>query len=263
MWYFLILLFLGLTLFVWSRRLLNYQKEIFRWHCEKVYPFDKKMSKKELKYVQDCIEISWWECLRPLFLFWDEMLPRLSFFCYSQRVDGDKMNKSRMAYGSLMRPGATYEFAKPVLEERKIQLPLQPGGNLAFGGLGWDIEEGHLKVYYRFHDFQKLPEVYKKLMTDGGTDTCAPQGILSWTFQGSALIETKVYRYPSSEKEAHLYSATRKDVQTDCSMDDTWQDKVNEKGQEIIALYGEKKLYLDTITVKDKDHFTLYFPQAM
>lgn len=243
--------------------MVSYQKDIFRWHCDNIYPFDKMMSKVELEYVHGCIDISRWEFLRFFLIFWDEMIPRLSFFCYSQRVDGDKVNKSRMAYGSLVRPKTVYEYAKPVLKERSIKLPFEPDNNFTFGGLGWDIDENHLKVYYRFNEFDKLSDKYKRLCEKCLDKDFSSQGILSWIYKGSDIVETKVYRYPKTERSACMFSKRRKDVQIDCRIDETFWDSINKTGQEIIGMYSDNNIYLDTITVKDKDHYTLYFPQAL
>jgi hypothetical protein len=241
--------------------MMKYQQHLYEWHCQNIYPFDKRLSETEQQYVHNCISLSWWEGLRPFFILWDEMVPRLSFFNYSQKVDGDKVNKSRISYGSTVRPDAAYVYAKPVLEERGVELPIPPTGTFAFGGLGWDIEENQFKVYYRFHDFSKMPKKYQLLAKVKKNTDYAPQGILSWTFDDQGNIsETKVYRYPTNELEAHLFSEKRKDIQVDCKKDSSWKDKINEKGLEILGKYGDSNHFLDTISIKDKDHFTLYFP---
>lgn len=262
MWAIIVVFVLFVFLLVWIRRIRKYQEDLFRWHCQEIYPFDKRLSKTELKYIRNCISISWWESFRLFFVLWDPIIPRLSFFTYSQRVQKNKVNKSRVAYGSTVRPALAYRYALKVLEERCIQPPLQPDDNLIFYGLGWDIEEGHLKLYYRFLDFDILNDEYKKLERKGSAKY-SRSGLLSWTFDSNnKVLETKLYRYPLDELEAHMFSSIRADRQVDCKKDSSWKDKINEIGQKIVAKYGEGNYLLDTITIKDKDHFTLYFPMA-
>jgi hypothetical protein len=236
---------------------INYQKDIFNWHCQNIYPFHKRLTKNELKYIHNCINLSWTELFRFLFIFHDEIILRLSFFSYSHRVTKGNINKSRIAYGSVMSPNQAYKFSLPILKERKIKIPCSVGSNLFFGGLGWDIDNNEFKIYYRFDDFDKLLDEYRKLSKG---DNYLKKGILSWTYRDNKLIETKVYRYPLNKSETYLFSNKRTDIQKDRNYN---IDEINDIGKEIIAKYAEKYYKLDTITVKNKDNFTLYFPSVL
>lgn len=263
MYWFIFLLSILLLGILWSLRFRKYQEDLFDWHCTEFFPFHKRFTKLELEYIKHCIQISWYEFFKPFLLLWDEMILNLSFFSYSHRVEASKVNSTRIAYGSLVAPSSAYSYAKRVLKERNITLPFPPGGNFMFNGLGWDFENGHFKVYYRYWDSAKLLPQYKKLITSN--ETYLKQGLISWTYnQDGVLIETKIYCYPEHEREAHLFSDQRHDIQKDCKKNNSfiWGDYINKTGRDIMMKYGEKNYVLDTITVKDKDHFTLYFPMA-
>lgn len=235
-----------LTFWKWTRNFINFQKNIYTWHCQQ-YPFHLKLSPIEQEYISNCIRISWCEIFR---YFSNPFYKRLSFFCYSIRVNKNSSNNSRIAYGSVMRPNKAFEFAKSVLKERGIELP---NLNMQFGGLGWDFEEGLFKVYFRFNDFDKIEKKYRGL-SEGNF---MKEGLLSFSYKNNKLLETRVYRY--NENDAHLFSDKRHDIQKDIQKD-IFNGRINEYGKKIIEKYNQQNYLLDTITIKNKDDFTLYFP---
>jgi hypothetical protein len=260
--YFLFFLFFFLFFF-WVKRFQQKQKDFYKWHCENIYPFHERLTQKEQDYIYNCISLSWYECFNFFYILFDEMILDLSFFSYSHRVKNTKVNSSRIYYGSLAAPQQAFIYAQSVIKERKIKLPFLPQGNYSFGGLGWDCQENHFKVYYRFFDKTKLPDSYQKLILPG---EYYPQGIISWTFNKKGnLLEKKVYCYPKKEncKKTYLFSKKRFQIQKDCKYQENINqdtDRLNETGKLICAKYGEKGIFLDTFTFENENDFTLYFP---
>lgn len=255
----IVLALIVLPSYLWVRRLVRYQQDLFTWHCQEIYPFHERLSTTELEYIEGCIRHSYWEVLRTPFSLWDPLLSKLSFFSYSQRIAKNKVNKSRIAYGATILPSQVYPLALKVINERGLKPP-KLNDDITFYGLGWDIEEGHLKVYYRFNDIRKIPDEFQ-LLTKTSTDEYLDQGLISWIYsKDNTILERRIYRYPKSGEEAHLISDRRMDRQVDSKVDDKWKDQINQEGRDILALYGRHNHLLDTITMKDKDHFTLYFP---
>ena len=75
----------------------------------------KNETKKEITYIEKCIDLSWWELLRPFYIRKDPFIKRLSYFTYSHRVVNGKINSSRIAYGSVINPDIVYDFAKEII----------------------------------------------------------------------------------------------------------------------------------------------------
>jgi hypothetical protein len=149
--------------------------------------------------------------------------------------------------------------------------------NSFFYGLGWDIDEGHLKVYFRLLDLDEMPQTELRGLLEMTLprEQRRAEGLVSFTYVGSALYEQKVYVYPlpSSSEEALLFSGIKGRVlmatsrrgvvtQYDVSSTGTWREKLNEAGKALIDTYARRGYTLDTIVMEDADHFTLYFPGA-
>ena len=89
---------------------------IYNWHCKNIYPFNKKLTDIEQKYIKKCIEVSYCELFRPFYIINDPFIKRLSYFTYSHKVINNSINSSRIAYGTTIRPKSMYFYAKKVLE---------------------------------------------------------------------------------------------------------------------------------------------------
>jgi hypothetical protein len=238
------------------------QQNILDWHEEKFLQ-ELTLSKNEKAYIQGCIDMSWLELTRPLISLWDPFICRLSFMNFSHEVHDNTVNSKRFAYGSVVYPSRAFELARPVLQEHQIQLPEQPSGNFCFGGLGWDLEQNYLKVYFRYFNFEKLNEEWKKLVNSNRE--CEKQGIIAWTFnKDHVLCETKVYRYPRHVNITSMFTTSRGEVlqhdQAPNESSSNWNGKLNQKGWDIIDTYKKNNYEVDTVAYKDRDHFTLYFP---
>jgi len=253
------IIFLFISIIIIKYKFVCYNKNVYKWHCNNIYPYHKKLSKIEQNYIQKCINTSYWELLRPLYFIFDPFIRRLSYFTYSHRIKNGKANSSRIAYGSAINHKKAYENARNVLAERKIVCEIVPDQNINFGGLGWDIENGHFKIYFRFFNYEKLSPKYKKLLSDM-SDYCK-SGLLSITYDNNGnIFERKIYCYPKNEKVANLKSETRNDIQQDCNKDIDWSSKVCNIGRRILDTYKKDEYRLDAITYKDKRNYTMYFP---
>ena len=253
----LIIVLIVLTQYI-KYHFVNYNKNVYKWHCDNIYPFHTKLTKKETIYIEKCIDLSWWELLRPFYMRKDPFIKRLSYFTYSHRVVNEKVNSSRIAYGSVINPSIVYEFSKEILNERGIKSEIVPNNNIIFGGLGWDFEEKHFKTYFRFKNFKNLSLKYQKLM--GNMENKCNDGIISITYDTTGIVlEIKVYCYSKNENIAELKSKFRHDIQKDCNGLEKWN--LNTNGNNILELYKKSGYKLDTITYKDKNNYTVYFPQ--
>lgn len=257
----LFLLFLFIIKVIIKYEFVNYNKNVYKWHCDHIYPFHEKLSDVEQNYIHNCINLSYWELLRPLYVIFDPFIVRLSYFTYSHRVKNGKANSSRIAYGAAIKHKKAYENAIPVLAERRIVCEIIPDKNIHFGGLGWDIENGYFKIYFRFFNYERLSTSYKKLLSDM-KDNCK-SGLLSITYDKDGFVfERKIYCYPKSKKVANLKSETRNDIQQDCHNNMNWRIKVCDTGKKILDIYENDKYTLDAITYKDNLNYTMYFPKV-
>jgi hypothetical protein len=244
---FFITLIIVLILTRIQHRFVNYNKNVYKWHCDNLYPFHTKLTIKESAYIEKCIDLSWWELLRPFYLRKDPFIKRLSYFTYSHRVIRGKVNSSRIAYGSVINPDIAYELAKEILNERGIKSEILTDNNIIFGGLGWDFEEGHFKTYSRFKNFKNLSSNYQKLL--GNMQNKCKYGIISITYDTNGnILERKVYCYSKKDNIAELRSEFRHDIQRDCNGQEKWN--LNTTGNSILELYRKSGYKLDTITYK-------------
>ena len=243
-----------------------FHRMLFRWHCRNFYPFKKRMTSTERRYLKVCFE---------LFDDFQEVsetgFKKFSSFSYSHRVQGEQVNSSRIAYGSVENPEAAQEAAAPVLKERGIVLPsdVVDSENARFGGLGWDIEENQFKVYFRWLGLGALPGELTDLVKDINLEEHRQGCLISYTFLDDTLEESKVYLYPQVERElpegvaneTWMVTSKRGLVhQYDLYYPSNWGARLNKTGRDIVAKYRTRQQTLDTINYTDENDFTLYFP---
>jgi hypothetical protein len=233
---------------------------IYDWHCKNIYPFNKKLTNIEQKYIKKCIEVSYWEIFRPFYIKSDPFIKRLSYFTYSHRIK-DNINSSRLAYGSVICPKSIYIYAKEVLKERKIICEIEPNDNYIFGGLGWDIQSGYFKIYFRFINHKNLSTEYKKLLPYN-LKNIWDSGLLSITYDNNGnILEKKIYTYLKNEMVVELKSDKRHDIQRDIrDKNNNWETKLSNEGCKILKIYEKSGYKLDTIMFKNNINYTLYFP---
>ncbi len=245
--------------------LANYHRFLFQWHCRKFFRFRRYLSQLEKDYLEVCFGLA---------EGFSEASPggyqHFSYYSYSHRVQGERVNSSRLAYGSIAHPEKASPAARAVLQERGLQIdPFYWSLDSAFYGLGWDVEEDQFKVYFRLAELGRLPESEAQLLRQADTSGCREEGLVSFTFLANRLQERKVYLYPQSESrlpdgvrgKALMLSDLRGCVeQLDLSQPELWEKSLNAAGKRLLACYAEIEEELDTIAYQDQDHFTLYFP---
>jgi hypothetical protein len=266
----------------WLRRFFNpkinqLHRDLFAWHCKTFFPFDQHLHQSELDYLHACIDLS--ELYPETHI--DTGYEEYSYFTYSHRIVENKANSSRMAFGSLSYPHESLEAAMPVFEHRQLDLDTYflTSPNSLFYGIGWDILACQFKVYFRILVLDQLPQAsLQPLLVHRETmSSCRQEGLVSFTYhtETGALHEEKVYLYPEPEvastemlfpgTKGRVVMATSKRgalTQYDVSAAGPWLAKMNQTGHDIIAQYKTQGYPLDTITMQDRDHYTLYFPGA-
>jgi hypothetical protein len=234
--------------------LVHHHRLLFQWHCRKFFRFRRHLSCTEKDYLEACFALAGW-----LPEVSETGYSHFSTYSYSHRVEGERVNSSRLAYGSVSRPEEAWQAARPVVAERGLHLPefCLKSPVSRFYGLGWDILERQFKVYFRV---LRLAEAPLELLQGQSLPGHREEGLLSFTYTDGLLSESKVYLYPlDTPGEARMVSDRRGVVaQHDVQPAQRWE--LNNLGQSIVALYKEFGEELDTITYQDSDNFTLYFP---
>ncbi|RME75926.1 MAG: hypothetical protein D6776_02210 [Planctomycetota bacterium] len=244
-------------------RLTRYHWRLLAWHSRRFHPFLRLLSPEEKAYVRRCF------ALATGFVEETEHGARhFSYYTYSHRVRGDRVNSSRIAFGSISAPQAAWELARPVLAARGIDLDrtLPEWPRLTFYGLGWDFEAGDFKVYFRTADLGPLRERLAPLVALR-RDGSLPEALVSVTYRHGEHHEDKLYFYetfdlpPGVRMRARMASSRRGLVeQYDLQDVKLWAERLNDAGRRILRRYREVGERLDTIAWQGPDAFTLYFP---
>lgn len=240
-----------------------YHRTLFQWHCRNFFNFRRHLSPIDKVYLESCFALA---------REWNEVsdggYAHFSYYTYSHRVKGDSVNSSRIAYGSVSHPDQALEAALPVISHRGVRLPEGLAENNLFYGLGWDVEEGLFKAYFRTLDWRQLPAELADLVLDYNWNEHLPEALLSLTYAGNELFERKVYLYPKHSSQtpgirgqARMITDSRGEVlQDDLSPNGAIPYELNETGRQILKKYQEIGEPLDTIAYTTPDDFTLYFP---
>ncbi|MBS2037834.1 hypothetical protein JST97_22810 [bacterium] len=247
-------------------QLLNYHRSLFQWHCRKFFRFRRHLSEAEKAYLEVCFALA-----QDFQEVSEAGYEHFSYYSYSHRVEGERVNSSRLAYGSVLHPAEALQAALPVLSERAVVLDdyFLQACQSKFYGLGWDILEEQFKVYFRVQPVRQLPASLAHLLAGYDLNEHREEGLVSFTFTQNKLSESKVYLYPKSslnlpagaQSQASMVSDRRGLVrQFDLSQPEQWVHRLSPPGQKILQLYGELDEELDTIQWQDNQNYTLYFP---
>jgi hypothetical protein len=249
----------------------DYLDRLWRFHSENFFDFEKALTASELRYIETCHDVIAWTRTNR---FGAETSPfgyeHFSSFSYSHRVDGERANSSRIAFGSVTRPHRVRPAALEVIEERGVTVePLYLEHPASFFyGIGWDVEADEFKVYFRvIHDQFALPSRHARLLDRVAVDI-RPEILVSFTFTGDRLTDEKVYAYPTARSDdaadlqvALMLSSARGLVeQVDVRDTSRWAGRLNETGRRIIGKYLAFGDALDTIAFQSRESYTLYFP---
>lgn len=241
-----------------KHRFLSYHRFLFQWHCRTFFDFSKAFTDTERDYLEVCFRLP-----KSKLEVSEGGYRHFSFHTYSHRVKGDKVNSSRIAYGSVENWERAWEPARPVLAERGITLPDKVDEH-RFYGLGWDFEKAQFKVYFRTLDWRGLPPCVAHLVSSYKFEEHRAEALLSLTYEGTEVVEHKVYLYPLADESSRLAKMITdrrgEVVQADLEPEERDVYDLNETGRQIVARYDEIDMNLDTIAYQSEDDFTLYFP---
>lgn len=255
----------------------DFMKKFHEFYCQNYFNFDKNMTVLEKEFVKNrLMEPNGW---------WVKMSPsvELSTITYSQRIDGNKVNSSRIGCGSLVPKDDAQKMARDICKVRGINLAeLKDQGSPL--GLAWDFEEDLFKVYFFEQNLKQQPDPSLKTLFSQITGyELHPFGIRSYSFRGGKIVEKKIYAPLNSAnkidqltKDKSLLSMRNKIQhinlmvtdqrgivpQYDVKFGETLDANVfNTQGQKIIAELDHKlALKMDTLSYNNKDEFTFYYP---
>lgn len=246
----------------------GYHHDLFRWHCKNFYKFDLEMSHYELDYLYACFSMA--EDSFNVSGFNDKFH---SSYTYSHRIEGKRVNSSRIAYGSFTKPNFLEPYILPILKSKGIPIPtdLVSRTGVFWGGLGWDLMEDKFKIYLRLDKVIFLPEVYLLRLGNIPEKETSDKGIFSIVYHHNFLVEEKLYVYPSNKDSMSLdsdvsyttlmYSSTRGLVkQHDVSAGWKWSSRLGLEARRICRKYAIIGEQLDTVNYVSPTHCTLYFP---
>ena len=243
------------------------------WFCENYHDFRKSLSKDELSFTNGAFE-----CMdrNGSFSYAYERQLVFSNVSYSHKVTGATVNSSRMAVGSFVNPEFIVPSAKKCLENRGIATDKIADFDKTIG-LGWDVDQGHIKVYIFNKSLDKTSDSEVKSMVNLYDDSSREKrfgcGLSSVTFKGKEVIEKKAYvvsRVPSDEvgfsarikNKVYMLTTDRGVVpQYDLYPSYDIGQYLNPVGNSIVNKYREEiSTPVDTIAYKNNDDFTLYYP---
>lgn len=246
----------------------EYHNNFFKWHCKNFYQFDTEMSHCELDYLYACFDMA--EDTFDVSGFSDKLH---SAYTYSHRIEGERVNSSRLAYGSFTRPQSLEPYILPILKFRGIPTPtdLVSRDGIFWGGLGWDLMEEKFKIYIRLDQVIFLPRVCLLSFGKISETNLTNKGIFSMVYHHNCLVEKKLYVYPSdgynesSQSDVNhttlMYSSTRGLVkQHDITAGWKWSSRLGLEAKRICRKYALIGEQLDTVNYVDPRHCTLYFP---
>lgn len=255
----------------------EYMKKFHEFYCQNYFNFDKHMSAQEKEFIKHRLmePDSWWVQVSPSV--------ELSTITYSQRIQGAKVNSSRIGCGSLLPKDTSQKMAREICKTRGIKLAeLKDQGSPL--GLAWDFEEDLFKVYFFESNLKQQPDPsLKTLLSQVANYELQTFGIRSYSFKGGKIVERKIYaplkavdKMEQIAKDKSLLAMKNKIQhinlmvtdhrgvvpQYDVKFGEALDNNVfNAQGQKIIAELDRKlALKMDTLSYNNKDEFTFYYP---
>ncbi len=258
----------------------EYMNKFHKWYSHTFFNFEKHLSPLEKNYIQTCTQMM------------DQLSYKIndhfsySLVTYSQRFSKNKVNSSRLAYGSIQHADRLQTPIRNILKNKGISTKdIQGMGQIA--GLGWDFEENLLKVYSYYENLNKVQDAdLKNLLKKASSIETYPFGLTSVSFKDKNLVEKKVYvalkeklpaavkDYPFREFIIHTnYMITdKRDMvpQVDLIKSDQLKNYLGSQWNHYQAQYEEfykniipttnPSAFIDTLAYQDSDHFTVYVP---
>lgn len=223
---------------------MNRKQEIFKWHGETFFNWKKALSREELEYIDTCLAYE----VEPL-----DPENKLSSLAFSHSVSNKKINSSRIGVGTLAHIPEIQPFVKAILDRKGITLPF----DLEVYGVGWDVEENHLKIY-SINPVGKIKKLFPKL-SKLKPDNVYERGLISYTFKGKEIYEEKVYFYDlfGAIMITDKRGAVRQ-YHDDVNLN-TLSGTLNPVGQNLVSKYKAIGVGLDTLNFQNSNNYVLYF----
>lgn len=241
-------------------------RDLFHWHCQKFFPFDRFLHLSEYEYLERCFQLSEDS---------DERISRYrpySYFSYSHRVQGREVNSSRLSFGSFEHPGEVWQAAQFVLDYRGIQIPFEPTeqSGISFFGLGWDCIADRFKVYFRVQDWKEIPLSSVHDQWEGLSASCEPGGLLELRYTKNRRLEEKVYGFPRLDKASQtslsssgllMLPAQHGMMKRYDSLElREWLPQLNPQGQRIVRMYQTYGEVIRCLYMKSVNDFVICLP---
>ena len=97
-----------------------YNYILYKWCNKNIFNYNQYLSNIEKNYILLCIFISSSELFKSL--RFNPFIYQLSFYTFSSEFKNNKMNSSRLAFGTTVLPELLYYFAKKILKQKNIKL---------------------------------------------------------------------------------------------------------------------------------------------
>ncbi|MFC1742777.1 hypothetical protein ACFL35_02200 [Candidatus Riflebacteria bacterium] len=243
---------------------------VYDWYGKNFFNFDKYFGSQEKEYIQACIRMM----DTPHYAINNNF--SYSYFAFSHRVKKEKINSGRTAFGNLKYRKKLLPLIEKLVTKWGVKSSNLPDFDNAFG-LGWDVEEDHLKVYMFIQNWNDVSDPgLINLIKLAGREPIYDLGLVSVTLKGGKVVEKKVYLalknthpeivqdYPFKNAIAHtnyMITDTRGIIpQVDIGFPFDMKS-INSVGQKIVSTYMDGlRLGLDTIAYQGAEQYTLYFP---
>lgn len=230
----------------------------------------------ELDYINYSIKYSYIEYLINIYFFILSFFNKsykniLSYLSFSHSIKNNNINSLRFSLGTLYFSKQYYLKAKKIIDYKNINISeIINDDNIYFYGLGWDLKNNHFKIYFRYYDFNKLKNKYKKIIliknknlnnNKNYNEDFLKNGILSLTFIKNKLIEEKIYFFKNNDQNAYLFTNKRGKItqESNLNLENKYYYKINKNGKNILNKYNKNNYKLDTINYKNYNQFILYY----
>lgn len=242
----------------------------YTWYCRNFFDFNEALEPNEREYLFACYGLlkARGHPISGAFSY--------SLATFSHRVKGTEVNSSRIYAASIDQRHVIRARLFEILRRRGVDPSTMLHMQEAVA-LGWDIERGHVKVYFLIPNIERIadPDIaaLRQVLRDLPLYS---QGFGSYTVRDGKVSEKKIYvgvkerlpkpvkGYPFAKSIIHTtYMVTNKrgivpQVDLEPLRDVSF---LNDTGRNIFKKYVDwNDATLDTIAYIDRDRFALYFP---
>lgn len=256
-----------------QRWLPRYHRELFRWHCQQFFAWERVLLPCEQTYLELCFQQA-----EDYTQDVSSTHQHDSYYSYRHRVKNRDVNSSGLMYGSVKFCPALWQATEVVLRERGINLPadLIPSDKQSerdpfwFCGLGWDGLENQIEIHFRTQiAWCERRPVWKTLWPTTSLEH-REVGTIQLVFQEGALWDEQLFlRLPTTgaglwytPQTRGLMLSSRRGMITPYEKVNVqvWESQLNPEGQRILHQYRKYMTIPGSVSFHDANHFTLMFP---